>query len=170
MCFTALKTQLTDSCVKLMTSAPRQVNTISNSDFRGTKRGECDAVEPLINQVNVGQLKGSCGSLGDINRWTSLAFPKCRRPTTRNRHLQQTQPTTRAVAGTFNLVFIFLRLVQVHGGCVSVQGVDGVGVGEQLRQERLKDVGEVWREWEEGQVNIGGRAEKKKSTTNISMF
>lgn len=45
---------------------------------------------------------------------------------------------------TFDLVFIVLRPVQVHGCCVPVQRVDGVGVGEQLREERLKDVGEVW--------------------------
>lgn len=50
--------------------------------------------------------------------------------------------------GTFDLVFILLWPVQVHGGCVSVQRVDRVGVGEQLRQERLKDVGEVWWTWE----------------------
>lgn len=47
------------------------------------------------------------------------------------------------VISTFYLVFIFLWLVQVHGGRVSIQGVNGVGVGKQLRQERLKDVGEV---------------------------
>lgn len=59
-----------------------------------------------------------------------------------SRNLQETEQTL-AVSSTFYLVFIFLWLVQVHGGCVSIQGVDGVGVGEQLRQERLKDVGEV---------------------------
>ncbi|KAF3859187.1 hypothetical protein F7725_021586, partial [Dissostichus mawsoni] len=32
-----------------------------------------------------------------------------------------------------------VRPVEVHGSCVSVQRVDGVGVGQQLRQERLKD-------------------------------
>lgn len=45
---------------------------------------------------------------------------------------------------TFDLVFIVLRSVQVHGSCISVQRIDGVGVGEQLRKEWLKDVGEVW--------------------------
>lgn len=54
----------------------------------------------------------------------------------------QTQPVL-GVRTTFDLVFVFLWLVQVHGGRVSIQGVDGVGVGKQLRQERLKDVGEV---------------------------
>lgn len=44
---------------------------------------------------------------------------------------------------TFNLVFIILWPVEVHGRCVAIQRVDGVGVGEQLREERLKDVGEV---------------------------
>ena len=44
---------------------------------------------------------------------------------------------------TFDLVFVVLRPVQVHGSCVSIQGVDGVGVRQQLGQERLKDVGEV---------------------------
>lgn len=33
--------------------------------------------------------------------------------------------------------------MEVHGGCVSVQRVDGVGVCQQLRQERLKDIGEI---------------------------
>lgn len=40
-------------------------------------------------------------------------------------------------------MFIVLWPVQVHGGGVPVQRVDGVGVGEQLREEGLKDVGEV---------------------------
>lgn len=44
---------------------------------------------------------------------------------------------------TFNLVFIILWPVEVHGCCVAIQRVDRVGVGEQLREERLKDVGEV---------------------------
>lgn len=44
---------------------------------------------------------------------------------------------------TFDLVFIILWPVQVHGSCVPVQRVDWVGVGQQLREERLKDVGEV---------------------------
>lgn len=44
---------------------------------------------------------------------------------------------------TFDLVFIILRSVQVHGRRVPVERVDGVGVGEQLREERLEDVGEV---------------------------
>lgn len=46
---------------------------------------------------------------------------------------------------TFDLVFKVLRSVKIHGGGVPVQRVDGVGVGEQLRQEGLKNVGEVWR-------------------------
>lgn len=41
-------------------------------------------------------------------------------------------------------MFVVLRPVQVHGGGVPVQRVNGVWVGEQLREERLKDVGEVW--------------------------
>lgn len=44
---------------------------------------------------------------------------------------------------TFNLLLVLLWPVKVHGGCVSVQGVDGVGVRQQLWQERLKDVGQV---------------------------
>ena len=44
---------------------------------------------------------------------------------------------------TFDLVFVVLGPVQVHGGCVSVQRVNGVGVGKQLGQKRLEDVGEV---------------------------
>lgn len=39
--------------------------------------------------------------------------------------------------------------MQVHGGRIPVQRIDGVGVGEQLREERLKDVGEVWWIWGE---------------------
>lgn len=45
---------------------------------------------------------------------------------------------------TFNLLLVLLRPVKVHGGCVSVQGVDGVGVRQQLGQERLKDVGQIF--------------------------
>ena len=56
-------------------------------------------------------------------------------------------PRVRHWGVTFDLVFIILRPVQVHGGCVPVQRIDGVGVGEQLREERLKDVGEVWWGW-----------------------
>ena len=44
---------------------------------------------------------------------------------------------------TFNLVFVVLGPVQVHGRRVSIQRVDGVGVGQQLGQKRLKDVGEI---------------------------
>lgn len=44
---------------------------------------------------------------------------------------------------TFDLVFIIFWLVEVQGCCVSVQRIDGVRVGQQLRQERLKDVGEI---------------------------
>lgn len=51
--------------------------------------------------------------------------------------------SVRRRCATFDLVFIILRSVQVHGRCVPVQRVDGVGVGEQLREERLEDVGEV---------------------------
>lgn len=49
-----------------------------------------------------------------------------------------------AVNVTFDLVFVVLWPVEVHGGGVPIQRIDGVGVGEQLREERLKDVGEVW--------------------------
>lgn len=59
---------------------------------------------------------------------------------------------------TFDLVFIVLWPVQVHGSGIPVQRIDGVGVGKQLREERLKDVGEVWRTWRERLV----RAENKK--------
>lgn len=45
---------------------------------------------------------------------------------------------------TFNLLLVLLWSVKVHGGCVSVQGVDWVGVSQQLGQERLKDVGQIW--------------------------
>lgn len=51
--------------------------------------------------------------------------------------------SVRRQCATFDLVFIILRSVQVHGRRVPVQRVDGVGVGEQLREERLEDVGEV---------------------------
>ena len=44
---------------------------------------------------------------------------------------------------TFDLVFVVLGPVQVHGSCVTVERVNGVGVGQQLGQKRLKDVGEV---------------------------
>lgn len=36
---------------------------------------------------------------------------------------------------TFDLLFVVLWPVQVHGGSVSVERVDGVGVGQQLGQE-----------------------------------
>lgn len=52
--------------------------------------------------------------------------------------------TTCTQFATFDLVFIILWSVQVHGGCVPVERIDGVRVGKQLREERLKDVGEVW--------------------------
>lgn len=45
---------------------------------------------------------------------------------------------------TFNLLLVLLWPVKVHGGCVSVQGVDWVGVSQQLGQKRLKDVGQIW--------------------------
>lgn len=44
---------------------------------------------------------------------------------------------------TFDLVFIIFWPVQVQGRCVSIQRIDWVWVGKQLREERLKDVGEV---------------------------
>ena len=53
--------------------------------------------------------------------------------------------------GTFDFLLVLLGPVQVHGGGVPVQRVDGVGVGQQLGQERLKDVGQVWRREEGGE-------------------
>ena len=45
---------------------------------------------------------------------------------------------------TCDLLLEVVRLVEVESCSVSVQRVCRVGVGEQLRKERLKDVGKIW--------------------------
>lgn len=71
------------------------------------------------------------------------------------------------VISTFYLVFIFLWLVQVHGGRVSIQGVNGVGVGKQLRQERLKDVGEVCQKWRGDRSTLRADKQRKPSQSHL---
>ena len=44
---------------------------------------------------------------------------------------------------TLNFLFVLLGFVEVESGCIPIERVDGVGVGEQLWQERLKDVGQI---------------------------
>lgn len=61
---------------------------------------------------------------------------------------------------TFDLVFIILWSVQVHGGCVPVQRIYRVGVGKQLRQEWLKDIGEVWWMWGERLVSTRNKTQQ----------
>lgn len=52
---------------------------------------------------------------------------------------------------TFDFLLVLLWPVKVHGGCISIQRVDGVWVSQQLWQERLKDVGQIWEESRERQ-------------------
>lgn len=95
----------------------------------------------------------------------NFTFPQCR-----NTEKKRGTPCTKHILlsylhfsdiqckfSTFDLMFIILRSVKVHGGCVPVQRIDGVGVGEQLREERLEDVGEVWRMWRERLVSTENR-------------
>lgn len=42
---------------------------------------------------------------------------------------------------TFDFLFVLLWSVEIHGSSIPIQGVNGVGVRQQLRQERLKDIG-----------------------------
>ena len=44
---------------------------------------------------------------------------------------------------TLHLAFVVIRFVQIHGGSVSVQRIDGVWIGEQLRKKRFENVGQV---------------------------
>lgn len=57
---------------------------------------------------------------------------------------QQMHLCLRGWRATVDFVFVVVWPMQVHGCSIPVQRVDGVGVGKQLREERLKDVGEVW--------------------------
>lgn len=68
---------------------------------------------------------------------------------------------------TFDFVFIILWPVQVHGGCIPIQRIDGVGVGEQLREERLKDVGEVWWMWGEKLQSVQKTTKLQRNANNM---
>lgn len=46
---------------------------------------------------------------------------------------------------TFDFLLVLLWPMKVHSSCISVQGINGVWVGQQLGQERLKDVGQIWK-------------------------
>lgn len=67
--------------------------------------------------------------------------------------------------------------MEVHGGCVSVQRVDGVGVCQQLRQERLKDIGEICgsgrerqRETEQNVIDKTGHKEQLKHSLKKNIY
>lgn len=45
---------------------------------------------------------------------------------------------------TFDFLLVLFWPVKIHGSCISIQRVNGVGISQQLRQERLKNVGQIW--------------------------
>ena len=42
-----------------------------------------------------------------------------------------------------NFLLVLFRFVKVHGSCITIEGINGIGVSQQLRQEGLEYVGQI---------------------------